>query len=135
MAQLLSTLTPILKEVLEDGITSQLSNETTAWNRLEREIQSSDKIGGKYVRFAIHTKRNNGIGSRGEMEALPVAGRQGYEDAEVLWAYLYASIELSGQAIELAANDYQAFAASLSEEKTRIMDDITREEPSVLRLG
>lgn len=127
MGVTLTDLTPILKEVYEGGIVEQLSNETSAWNRVNQKVKDSDRFGGKYIDFPIHTRRNSGIGSRNEMEALPTAGAQGYEEAHVKWRHDYAAIAITGQAIELANTDYQAFSDALSEEKDGIVRDIAKE--------
>ena len=128
MAQTLQTLTPILKEMYESGVKEMLNNETAAWSRIQStSAGTTSTAGGKYVTFALHTRRNNGIGSRNEMEPLPSPGRQGYARAFIPMRYHYASVGITGQAIELAATDPQAFASSIKEETTRIKDDISKE--------
>ena len=128
MSQTLQTLTPLLKEIYENGVKDMLNNETTAWSRIQStSAGTTSTAGGKYVSFALHTRRNNGIGSRNEMEPLPSPGRQGYARAFIPMRYHYASVGITGQAIELANTDPQAFASSLKEETTRIKDDISKE--------
>lgn len=127
MPQNLQTLTPLLKEIYEGGLNKQLNNEVKAWNRVKSVAKNSDKMGGKYVNFPIHISRNSGIGSRRENEALPEAGAQGFEEAMLPWRYHYASVQLTGQAIELANTDYQSFASALTTEMSAIKDDLSKE--------
>lgn len=128
MSQTLQTLTPILKEMYENGVKDLLNNETTAWSRIKTTSEgTTSTAGGKYVTFALHTRRNNGIGSRNEMETLPTPGRQQYARAYIPMRYHYASVGITGQAIELASTDAQAFASSIKEETTRIKDDVSKE--------
>jgi hypothetical protein len=56
------------------------------------------------------------MGARNEMEALPVPRFQSYSAARVLLAYLYGGAQLSGQTIELADSNFQAFASALTQE-------------------
>jgi len=84
-------------------------------------------VGGKYVKFATHIKRNNGVGARLEMEALPTAQNQSYAAAQVSLAYLYGSVRLSGQTFELAQTNEQAFASVLDQEINGIQTDLKRD--------
>lgn len=128
MAQTLQTLSPLLKEMYESGVKDLLNNETAAWNRIQStSAGTTSTAGGKYVTFSMHVKRNNGIGSRNEMETLPTPGRQGYARAFIPMRYHYASVGITGQAIELANTDAQAFASAQKEEITRIKNDISKE--------
>lgn len=128
MAQTLTTLAPVLKEMYEDGVKSLLNDEVAAWNRIQStSAGTTSTAGGKYVTFSMHVKRNNGIGSRNEMEPLPSPGRQGYARAYIPMRYHYASVGITGQAIELANTDAQAFVSAQKEEMTRIKNDISKE--------
>ena len=103
MPATLTTVNAILKEVYEPKIQDQLQHDAVALKRIEK---SSDgvvsEVGGKYVTFPLHTRRNSGIGARNELEALPTAGQQGYASARVSLRYLYGLVRLSGQTMELA---------------------------------
>lgn len=125
----MTTVDNILKEVYEDGgINDQLQSEVTALTRIEKTSEGvTHRVGGKYVRFPIRTKRNHGIGARNENEALPVARTQGYEDAEVKLKYLYGAIQLTGQTFELAEKDFQAFASVLDAEVNGLREGLTKD--------
>jgi hypothetical protein len=118
MTTTLTTVDNILKEVYEPRVRDQLQSETIALSRIEKTSEGveTDAVGGKYVRFAVRVKRNHGIGARNEMEALPNPKTQDYRSAQLKLAYLYGSIQLSGQAFELAETNVQAFASALDQE-------------------
>lgn len=123
-----TTLTNITKEIYEGEIREQLNNDVMTLKRIERTSRGTTTVGGRYVTFPIHTKRNTGIGARKELEALPAAGRQGHESARVSLKHLYGSVELSGQAIKLIDKDYQAFQASMEIELDGLKTDLARDQ-------
>lgn len=118
----------ILKEVLEDRLQDQLESGVKTLRRIEKTSEGvSSDVGGKYVRFAIRTKRNHGIGARLENEALPTAQTQGYDTAQVKLTYQYAAIELTGQTFELAESKPQAFASALTQETNGIREGLAKD--------
>ena len=128
MGATLTTATNILKEIYEPRIREQLQNRLTTSKRIEQTSEGvTADVGGKYVVFPIHTKRNSGIGARQELENLPVAGNQGYARAQVSLAYLYGSVRLSGPTMELAKTNSQAFASVLDQEITGIQRDLAKD--------
>lgn len=128
MGATLTTANNILKEVYEPKIREQLENWNKASKRIEQTSEGvTSEVGGKYVVFPVHVQRNSGIGARLEMEQLPTAGNQGYQRAQVNLAYLYGAIRLSGQSMELANSNFQAFASVLDEEVNGIQTDLARD--------
>lgn len=128
MAATLATITPYLKEVYEPRIREQLNNDIKTVKRVTRSSSGvSTTIGGKYVTFPVHTRRNSGVGSRLEMEPLPVPGQQGYSAARIGLKYGYGGVQLTGQAIALSDSDPQAFAKSLNEEMDRLKNDLQKD--------
>lgn len=124
----LASVDAILKEVYEGGVEDQLQTEITALKRIESTSQGVEsRVGGKYVRFPVRTKRNHGIGARNENEALPVARTQTYDDAQVSLKYNYGALQLTGQAIELADKDFQAFASVLDSEVSGIKEGLRKD--------
>jgi hypothetical protein len=124
----LTTATNILKEIYEPKIQDQLQNELTTSKRLEQTSEGvTSEVGGKYVVFPIHVRRNHGIGARLEMEQLPTAQNQGYASARVTLAYLYGAVRLSGQTMELAKTNGQAFASVLDQEMSGLQDDVAKD--------
>lgn len=132
MAATLTSITPILKEVYQGRIREQLNNNTKTLKRILRSSAGvSNEVGGKYVTFPIHTRRNSGVGSRIEMQALPAPGQQGYAAARIGLKYAYGGIQLTGQAIALSDTDPKAFAKALDQEidglKTDVQVDLNRQ--------
>lgn len=123
MPQGMTTATEILKEVFVGRINNQLDSEPTTYNRIKTKT-NAEKYGGKWVEFPIHIQRNTGIGARLEGQALPNAGQQGYREAQIKPKSFYGAFELTGQTFDLAEKDYQAFSSIVSEESTRIKDDL-----------
>jgi hypothetical protein len=128
MGATLTTATNILKEIYEPRIREQLQNWLKTSKRIEQTSEGvTSEVGGKYVVFPVHVKRNHGIGARLEMEQLPTAQNQGYGRAQVNLSYQYGSIRLSGQSMELAQSNFQAFASVLDEEVNGIQRDLAKD--------
>jgi hypothetical protein len=128
MGATLTTATNILKEIYEPRIREQLQDHLKTSKRLEQTTEGvTSEVGGKYVVFPLHVRRNHGIGARLEMEQLPAAKNQGYARAQVDLAYLYGSIRLSGQSMELAQSNFQSFASLLDQEVNGVQRDLAKD--------
>lgn len=128
MGATLTTATNILKEIYEPQIQEQLQNKLKTSKRIEQTSEGvRSEVGGKYVVFPIHVKRNHGMGSRLEMEQLPTAKNQGYARAQVGLSYQYGSVRLSGPSMELAKTNGQAFASLLDQEVNGIQTDLAKD--------
>lgn len=121
----LATVNAITKEIYGPKLQKQLNDEVVALKRIERDSNNIvSEVGGKYVTFPVHTRRNTGIGARNEMEALPAAGQQGTAAARVGLKYLYGAMELSGQTIALVDTKPQAFTSAIDFESERLRVDL-----------
>lgn len=128
MAATIASITPLLKEVYQGRLREQLNSDTKTLKRITRSSAGvTNEIGGKYVAFPIHTTRNSGIGSRFEMEALPIPGQQGYAAARVGLKYAYGGVQLTGQTIALSDSDTKAFAKVLDQEMNGLKTDIQKD--------
>ena len=129
MGATLTTLASICKEIYEPQIREQLNNDAKA---LQRFLRSSDgistEVGGKYVTFPIHTRRNSGIGARNENEQLPAAGQQGVTAARIGLRYLYGHVSLTGQTIELIDTNPAAFSSALDFEVNGLRNDLKKDQ-------
>jgi hypothetical protein len=124
----MTTIDPILKEVYGPRIESQTNEEVVALKRIESTSDNLvDDPGGKYVNFPIRVTRNNGVGARGENEALPAAGNQGYATVKVGLKYLYGVVRLTGQMMRLAQSNKQAFANAADREMEGLKDDLVKD--------
>lgn len=128
MPATINSITPYLKEVYQGRIRDQLNNEITTLKRVTKTSAGvTNETGGKYVTFPIHTRRNSGIGSRLEMEPLPVPGQQGHAAARVGLKYGYGGIQITGQAISLSDTDPKAFAKALDNEIEGVKNDVKKD--------
>jgi len=128
MPATLATIESYLKEVYSDKIRRQLNDEITTLKRITRSGSGvSNETNGKYVTFPVHTRRNAGIGSRNEMDPLPVPGQQGYASARLALKSAYGGLQITGQAIDMADTDPKAFARSIDEEVDRLKVDVKKD--------
>ena len=128
MPATLATIESYLKEVYQGRIREQLNDEIVALRRITRSGSGvTNETGGKYVTFPIHTRRNSGIGSRYESEALPTPGQQGHAAARIGLKYAYGGVQLTGQAISLSDTDAKAFAKALDTEIEGLKNDLKKD--------
>lgn len=118
----------ILKEVYEPKLRDQLQSDTITLKRVEKTSEGvTHDVGGKYVVFPIRTRRNHGIGARNENEPLPNPKSQKYAAARVRLAYLYGAASLTGQTMELAEKNPQAFTSALQAEMQGLRETLAKD--------
>ncbi len=126
--QNLAFFNAILKEDYLGPIREQLNNSTILLKRLKR---NEEDVGGRVAVVPLHTGRNAGVGARGDGGALPVAGRQTYQNANYNCAYNYGRIQITGPTIEASRKDKYAFVKAVDSEikgMTKDMkDDLNRQ--------
>lgn len=128
MGSTLASIDATLKEVYEGDVRRQLQDEIVALKRITRSSDGvSNETNGKYVTFPVHVRRNGGLGSRNEAEALPNAGQQGYAAARLALKSDYMGIELTGHSIDMSDTNPKAFAKSLDEEMERSRVDFKKD--------
>lgn len=124
----LSTVNNIMKEVYQGRIQDQLQNEVVGIKRIEKSSNGvTSEVGGKYVTFPVRVKRNPGIGYRNELEQLQNPGTQGYASVRIGLKYGYGRLRISGQVMELAKTNAQAFANAMDMEVTGLKNDIAKD--------
>lgn len=124
----LAVVDSLLKEIYEPRMRDQLQSDTIALSRIEGTSEGvTSEVGGKYVTFPIRTRRNHGIGARAENTVLPVAQSQKYAAARVSLTYLYGAVELTGQTMELADKNFQAFTSALEQELTGLRQTLAKD--------
>jgi hypothetical protein len=124
----LSTVNNIMKEVYQGRIQDQLQNEIVGIKRIEKSSNGvTSEVGGKYVTFPVRVKRNPGIGYRNELEQLQNPGTQGYASVRIGLKYGYGRLRISGQVMELAKTNAQAFANAMDMEVTGLKNDIAKD--------
>jgi hypothetical protein len=130
MSATMTTVAGILKEVYEGNINSQINDERITIKRIEQTSEGvgADAVGGKYVTFPVRTSRNAGISYRDENVQLAPAGRQGLKSATEQLKYGYGRVRLTGQLIELAETNKQAFTSAMDMEMDGLKDDLLKDE-------
>ncbi len=124
----MTAINNILKEVYEDGINDQLQSRIKTLKRIPNTTEGvSEDVGGKYVRFAIRTGRNQGMGARLENEVLPIPLTQAYESAQLNLTYQYGSIQMTGQTFELAQSKPQVFASELQNQMSGLREGLAKD--------
>jgi hypothetical protein len=125
----MTTVDGLLKEVYALRLEDQLQSETVAIKRIERTSDGViNNVGGRYVDFPIRVQRNTGIGYRNENEQLPAAGQQGYAAVHVPLKYGYGRVRFTGQVMELADSNFQAFASAMDNEMEYLKDDVAKDQ-------
>lgn len=124
----LAVVDALLKEIYEPRLRDQLQSDTITLSRIESTSEGvTNEVGGKYVTFPIRTQRNHGIGARAENTVLPVAQSQQYAAARVSLAYLYGAVELTGQTMELADKNFQAFTSAMEQEMSGLRQTLAKD--------
>lgn len=128
MPATMTTVDGILKEVYGPRLEDQLQNEVIALKRIERSSEGVvETAGGRYVDFPVRVSRNTGIGYRNENEQLQNSGQQGYAAVHVPLHYGYGRVRITGQVMELAQKNFQAFASGLDNEMNYLKDDVAKD--------
>lgn len=124
----LAVVDALLKEIYEPRLRDQLQSDTITLSRIESTSEGiTSEVGGKYVTFPIRTRRNHGIGARAENTVLPVAQSQKYAAARVSLTYLYGAVELTGQTMDLADKNFQAFTSAMEQELSGLRQTLAKD--------
>ena len=124
--QTLAAADAILKDLYVGPIVEQLNNKTYLIDQIERDVDSVDHTGRRAI-VPLHTTRTRGRGSRGDNANLPVAGRQGYQDAIVPIRYHYYGMEITDPAIEASRSNEGAFINLLQAETKGVADNMRKD--------
>lgn len=128
MGATLTTATAVAKEVYEPKIVALTNDEAIGLKRIEKSSNGVETtVGGKYVKFPLRIKRNQGIGYRNESQPLPAAGQQGYTEVRVPIRYGYGRVQVTGQTMRLLSKNYQAFIDVMDREMSGLKDDIVKD--------
>jgi hypothetical protein len=124
----LTTAAALLKELYEPGLVEQLNTEVVGLRRIEKTSEGTwADSGGRYVRFPTRVRRNQGIGYRQELEQLQAGGQQGYAVAQIGLKYGYGRLRVSGQLMDLAETNEEAFVNAVDEEISGLKEDVLKD--------
>lgn len=121
MAQSMANYDAALKNVYGPALRNSLNNSNPV---LTEVVRDEDNVSGRKCIWSVHSGRSTSTGARHEGGALPTADRQRYIAPEENLAYLYHTIEVTGQAQHLTKNAAGAFAKALDEEMKGAEKDI-----------
>lgn len=121
----LSTASAVLKEVYLPTVREQLVNKNEYLAQVET---NSEDVEGLETVLSLHVGRNEGIGSRKELETLPEAGNQGFVKQRVGLKYHYGRLQISGPVIRAAASDKGSWIRPLENETKGVVADEKRDE-------
>jgi hypothetical protein len=128
----MNTVNALTKEMYQGQLRNQLQNEVIGLKRIEQTNRGvSSEIGGKYATFPIKVSRNAGIGYREEDGTLQDAGTQGYKRVNFGLKYGYGRIKVTGQVMDLAETNAQAFASALDNEMKGLKEDIAKDSARI----
>jgi len=124
MSSTISTFDAALKEDYKQ-LLEQLSNTTVLVSQIEKNSETAD---GRRAVHALHVARNGGLGGAQTGGVLPTPVQQGYVDAYVPLRKRYAAIQLERQLFEITDTSAGAFAKAVTEEMTRVKNDLQVDE-------
>ena len=122
MTATLATFASMLQRFYKGPVVDQLNNEIFILKYFMKQ-----KFGwqGESVILPVRIGRNTGVGTRGEAQALPVAGRQQTANLTVNSAFIYGRFEVTGPLMASAAKGgSHAFAAAMTDEMEGLTRDI-----------
>jgi len=120
-----TTASAVLKEVYLPTVREQLVNQNEYLAQVET---NSEDVEGLETVLSLHVSRNEGIGSRKELELLPEAGNQGFVKQRVNLKYHYGRLQLSGPVIRSARSDSGSWIRPLENETKGVVMDEKRDE-------
>lgn len=133
MTATMTTVNGMLKEVYEGSIRNQLQESAVTSKRIVRSSEGVyETAGGKYVSFPVRKGRNHGISYRAENTQLAEAGRQSYAQTQESLKYGYGRAKITGQVMELAQTNAQAFANAMDLEMEGLKDDVLRDQNRIV---
>lgn len=119
-----TTIDGALKDLYLPVLAKQINDSSLLANQISTR---TDQVTGRKAVFAVHTRRNSGIGARAENDTLPVAGSQKYGQAQVGLCGIYGRIELSGKLVATAKGGAGAYVNEPAAEIEGIELDLKRD--------
>lgn len=124
MALTYSAADAVLREDYKGPLRSQLNNANVLLAQLER---NSEDVVGRRAHLPVQVGRNKGVGARGELEDLPAAGAQRYDEVLVPLRFNYSRIALSGPIMRAMRSDRGSFIRALKSETKGLLNDVKRD--------
>lgn len=121
-----NALSGLMKDVFEPGISEGVNN--TFPLKDEFPTETVDWKGGLGHKWAHHHGRNVSPFFAGEDSAYPVAGQQLHSQGRIDMRKQMARIRMTEEAMQDLVSSEASFKNGMTDEKTRLIDDIARHE-------
>src|SRR5882672_795599 len=125
-----TALSGLAKDVFEQGISEGVNNSFPLSE--EFPVEQVDWKGGLGTKWAHHHGRNVSPFFAGEDSAYPVAGQQLHSQGRIDMKKMMARIRMTEEAMADLVSSEASFRNGMTDEKTRLVDDIARREEHAL---
>ncbi len=125
-----TALSGLAKDVFEQGVSEGVNNMFPL--KEEFPVEQVDWKGGLGTKFTHHFGRNTSPFFAGEDSAYPVAGNQTHVQGRIDMKKLIARIRMTEEAMADLVSSEASFRNGMTDEKTRLVDDIARREEHAL---
>lgn len=125
-----TALSGLAKEVYEPAISEGVNNSFPLSD--EFPVEQVDWKGGLGTKWSHHHGRNVSPFFGGEDSAYPVAGQQLHSQGRIDMKKMMARIRMTEEAMADFTSSEASFRNGMTDEKTRIVDDIARREEQAL---
>jgi hypothetical protein len=122
----LTTLTGLEKDVYEKSISEGVNNNFDLKDYFT--LSETDYLGGEGVVWAHHHGRNVSPFWANEASAYPTAGAQVHSKGRITVRKIMGRIQLTEEAMEDLVSSEASFRNGMTDEKTRLIDDLSRRE-------
>lgn len=125
-----TALSGLAKDVFEQGISEGVNNSFDLAE--EFPVEQVDWKGGLGHKWSHHHGRNVSPFFAGEDSAYPVAGQQLHSQGRIDMRKMMARIRMTEEAMADLVSSEASFRNGMTDEKTRIIDDVSRRENQAL---
>jgi hypothetical protein len=125
-----TALSGLAKDVYEQGISEGVNNSFDLAD--EFPVEQVDWKGGLGHKWSHHHGRNVSPFFAGEDSAYPVAGQQLHSQGRIDMRKMMARIRMTEEAMADLVSSEASFRNGMTDEKTRIIDDVSRRENHAL---
>lgn len=125
-----TALSGLAKDVFEQGVSEGVNNAFPL--KEEFPVEQVDWKGGLGTKFTHHFGRNVSPFFAGEDSAYPVAGTQTHAQGRIDQKKLMARIRMTEESMADLVSSEASFRNGMTDEKTRLVDDIVRREEHAL---
>jgi hypothetical protein len=127
-----TALSGLAKDVFEQGISEGVNNTFPLTE--EFPVEQVDYKGGLGHKWTHHHGRNVSPFFAGEDSAYPVAGQQLHSQGRIDVRKMMARIRMTEEAMADLVSSEASFRNGMTDEKTRIIDDVARREEQALSM-